>query len=79
MATGHGFRSTFRDWAGDYTNHPRDLIELCLAHKVGDASERAYRRRDALEKRRLVMQEWADRANDPSRDKVVPFLKRKAA
>lgn len=79
FATSHGFRSTFRDWAGDCTEHSREVVEQCLGHKVGNAAERAYRRRDALEKRRVLMQDWADRCGDPSRDKVVPLLKRKAA
>lgn len=58
--TVHGLRSTFRDWAGDCTNHPNDLIELCLAHKIKNQTERAYRRRDSLDKRRVIMQDWAD-------------------
>jgi len=57
--TVHGFRSTFRDWAGDETDFPRDLIEECLAHSVGNAVERAYRRRSSLGKRREVMEAWA--------------------
>lgn len=59
-ATPHGFRSTFRDWAGDMTDHPREVAEAALAHAVGDDVERAYRRGDALRKRRLLMQAWAD-------------------
>ena len=59
-ATVHGFRSSFRDWCGDKTNFPRELAEAALAHKVGDETERAYRRSDALEKRRRLMQAWAD-------------------
>ncbi|MEM7289302.1 MAG: integrase arm-type DNA-binding domain-containing protein, partial [Pseudomonadota bacterium] len=49
-ATVHGFRSSFRDWAGDETNHPREVAEECLAHRIGNLAERAYRRSDALEK-----------------------------
>jgi integrase len=56
----HGFRSTFRDWCGDTTPYAREHIEECLAHKVGGAVERAYRRGDALEKRREIMQTWSD-------------------
>lgn len=59
-ATPHGFRSTFRDWAGDETSHPRDIAEMALAHSVGSDTERAYRRKDALEKRRRLMTDWAD-------------------
>lgn len=58
-ATPHGFRSTFRDWAGDCTEHPREVAEMCLAHVVGDAVERAYRRADALAKRRRLLEDWA--------------------
>lgn len=56
----HGLRSTFRDWAGDATKHPRDVIEAALAHTLKDKTEAAYRRSDALEKRRVLMQDWAD-------------------
>lgn len=59
-ATPHGFRSTFRDWAGDCTDHPRDVAEAALAHVVGSDTERAYRRRDAFAKRRALMTDWAD-------------------
>lgn len=59
-ATPHGFRSTFRDWAGDMTDHPREVAEAALAHAVGDDVERAYRRGDALRKRRQLMLDWAD-------------------
>jgi integrase len=58
-ATVHGFRSSFRDWAGECTSFPREIAEAALAHLVGDAVERAYRRGDALEKRRLLMEAWA--------------------
>jgi integrase len=57
--TVHGFRSSFRDWAGDCTDFAREHIEACLAHKVGNQVERAYRRGDALEKRRKIMDAWA--------------------
>jgi len=56
----HGFRSAFRDWCGDETSFPREVAEAALAHKVGDSVERAYRRSNALEKRRTLMQAWAD-------------------
>lgn len=57
--TVHGFRSSFRDWAGDTTDFPRELAEAALAHVAGDETERAYRRGDALERRREMMQAWA--------------------
>jgi len=52
--TTHGFRSTFRDWAGDCTNFPREVIEMALAHTLGDKVEAAYRRGDGFQKRRLL-------------------------
>lgn len=58
-ATPHGFRSTFRDWAGEHTNYPRELAEVALAHIKGDATEAAYWRSDVLEKRRQMMADWA--------------------
>jgi integrase len=57
--TTHGFRSSFRDWAGDKTMFPREVAEAALAHAVGDEVELAYRRSDALEKRRRLMDAWA--------------------
>jgi len=56
--TVHGFRSSFRDWAGDMTDTPREVAEAALAHAVGDATERAYRRGSAFEKRQVLMQAW---------------------
>ncbi len=58
-ATVHGMRSSFRDWAAERTNAPREIAELCLAHEVGSAVERAYRRSDLFKKRRDLMQCWA--------------------
>ena len=57
--TTHGFRSTFRDWAGDCTTHPRDIIEAALAHTIQNKAEKAYRRGTAVERRRALMEEWA--------------------
>lgn len=59
QGTPHGFRSAFSDWAGDETQHPRDLVEGCIAHVIGDETELAYRRGDALKRRRVVMADWA--------------------
>ncbi|WP_213500826.1 tyrosine-type recombinase/integrase [Novosphingobium decolorationis] len=56
----HGFRSSFRDWCGECTDVPRDIAEMALAHEVGSEVERAYRRGDALEKRRKLMQRWSN-------------------
>jgi integrase len=55
----HGWRSTFRDWAGDTTEHPREVMEAALAHVVGNKVEAAYRRADALAKRCILMEDWA--------------------
>ncbi|WP_417447294.1 tyrosine-type recombinase/integrase [Kangiella sp.] len=56
--TQHGFRSTFRDWAGETTSFPREVIEHALAHKLKDQAEAAYQRGDLLQKRRLLMEDW---------------------
>lgn len=58
--TVHGFRSTFRDWAGDCTDFPREVAEQSLAHATGSAVEQAYRRGTALAKRRALMEAWGN-------------------
>ena len=58
--TTHGIRSAFKTWATERTNYPREVVELCLSHLQGDPLERAYQRGDIIEKRRQLMQEWAD-------------------
>ena len=63
--TVHGFRSSFRDWAGDRTNYAREVIEHAMAHQIKDKAEASYRRSDALEKRRRLMQQWADYCATP--------------
>lgn len=55
----HGFRPSLRDWAAETTSHPRDLVELALAHTIENKVEAACRRGDLLEKRRKLMEEWA--------------------
>ena len=55
----HGFRSTFRDWAGEETDHPREVIEAALAHVVQNRVEAAYARSDLFERRRILMDDWA--------------------
>jgi integrase len=57
--TVHGFRSTFRDWAAEVANAPREVAELSLAHTVGSNVERAYARSDLLEKRRTLLTRWS--------------------
>lgn len=71
--TVHGFRSSFRDWAAENTNFPRELAEQALAHIVGDATERAYRRGDALLKRRKLMDAWAGYLKRKPDGKVLDF------
>jgi integrase len=69
--TVHGFRSAFRDWAGNETHFPREIAEAALAHAVDDAAERAYRRGDALEKRRAMMEAWAQWCEPKAGSNVV--------
>jgi integrase len=75
--TVHGFRSAFRDWAGNETHFPREMAEHALAHVIGDKAEQAYRRSDALEKRRALMEAWAQWCEPrEATDNVTP-LRRK--
>ena len=69
--TTHGFRSSFRDWAGNETQFPREVAEAALAHAVGDEVERAYRRSDALEKRRKLMDAWGSFCEPRAKSNVV--------
>jgi len=66
--TVHGFRSTFRDWAGETTPHPREVVESALAHRVGDKTERAYARGDLFARRARLMADWADFLARPDAD-----------
>lgn len=76
-ATVHGFRSSFRDWAGDQTGFPREVAEAALAHVVGGV-EGAYRRGTALEKRRKLMVAWADfLSNSKAKGKVVTLASKR--
>jgi integrase len=72
-ATIHGFRSSFRDWVGDATQFPRELAEAALAHVAGDATERAYRRGDALARRNELMEAWAQFLERPMNENVLPL------
>jgi integrase len=58
--TAHGFRSTFRDWVAERSNYPNEVAEMALAHAVGDKVEAAYRRGDLFDKRRKMMDAWAN-------------------
>ncbi|MOA41087.1 putative prophage CPS-53 integrase [compost metagenome] len=59
-AVPHGFRSTFRTWAAEHTDYPREICEAALAHSLGSKVEAAYNRGDLLEKRRRLMQDWCE-------------------
>jgi integrase len=72
--TTHGFRSTFRDWAAECTAFPREVIEMAMAHAVGDETETAYFRSDLFDKRRRLMEAWADFCGMPlASATVVPL------
>jgi integrase len=74
-ATVHGFRSSFRDWAGNVSHFPREIVEGALAHVIGDKAEQAYRRSDALDKRRKLMEAWAAYCEPRRAGNVVPLRK----
>lgn len=73
--TVHGFRSSFRDWCGHETSFPREIAEQALAHRLGDASELAYKRGDFLEKRRELMEAWARYIEPTGGENVIKFQK----
>jgi integrase len=77
-ATVHGFRSSFRDWCGDVAHAPREIAEEALAHAVGNQTERAYRRRDALQRRRELMEGWAAYVSGDADADVVDLASRRA-
>lgn len=62
--TVHGFRSTFRDWAGETTHYPREVCEAALAHSIKDKAEAAYARGDLFQKRAALMRDWGDYVNN---------------
>lgn len=72
--TVHGFRSTFRDWAGETTGFPREVIEAALAHGIKDKAEAAYARSDLFDKRRKLMEAWeVVVTKHSSNDNIVSF------
>jgi integrase len=72
--TAHGFRASFKTWASERTNYPREIIEAALAHVIGDAAEQAYARGDMLARRRQLMESWADYCSRPNVEAdVVPL------
>jgi integrase len=71
--TVHGFRTTFRTWAQEETDFEEEIVEHCLHHITGDDAEKAYKRGEALRKRRIVMQAFADFATRPPKKNVTPM------
>lgn len=71
--TVHGFRSTFRVWAAEQTDYPKEMAELALAHTVGSAVEEAYQRSDLFERRRALMSDWAEWCNTAGNEPAVAF------
>ena len=69
--TVHGFRSSFRDWAGEATAHPREVIEHAMAHQLKDKAEAAYARGSLLERRRVLMADWANYCAQPAATGVI--------
>jgi integrase len=72
-ATAHGFRSSFRDWTSERTSHQSEVIEMALAHTIRNQVEAAYRRGDLLEKRRQLMDDWANFCDHHIRGTVISF------
>ena len=71
--TVHGFRSSFKDWAAECTTIANEISEAALAHVTGDKVERAYRRTDALERRRELMEAWARFIEGENASNVIPL------
>ena len=78
VATAHGFRSSFRDWASE-NGYPRDLAERALAHTIANQAEAAYHRTDLLEQRRAMMEAWAQHVSGIGQSTVVLPFKLKGA
>ncbi|MFC7410884.1 tyrosine-type recombinase/integrase [Hydrogenophaga atypica] len=77
--TVHGFRSSFRDWAGEATSHPREVIEHAMSHQLEDKAEAAYQRGTLLERRKLLMNDWAAYCSRPASSGEVVDIRSKAA
>jgi integrase len=73
--TAHGFRASFKTWAGERTNYAREVVEAALAHVIGDAAEQAYARGDMLARRRQLMESWSEYVSRPdiANGVVVPL------
>jgi integrase len=74
QSTVHGFRSTFRDWVSEETEHSPEVAEMALAHTIKNKVEAAYRRRDLLDRRRILMQDWLDFCNSQRFNNVRTLL-----
>jgi integrase len=70
-ATVHGFRSSFRDWVSEETDHPSEVVEMALAHVITNKVEASYRRRDLLEKRRSLLTDWQTYCSQPLTDNII--------
>jgi len=68
--TVHGFRSTFRDWVSEKTDHSSEVAEMSLAHTITNKVEAAYRRGDLIEKRRVLLADWESYCNSPTDQKT---------
>jgi integrase len=77
--TVHGFRSTFRDWAAERTNYANHVVEMALAHVIGDKVEAAYRRGDLFAKRARLMADWSHYCAGPQPDAVVTPIRARGA
>jgi len=77
-ATPHGFRSSLKTWAADSTSHPREVVEAALGHKLADKVEAAYMRGNWLEKRRILMEDWAQFIGDRKRGTVLHMTRNAA-
>ncbi len=73
--TAHGFRSSFSDWAAERTPYPREVVEMALAHVIGNKVEAAYRRGDLFEKRRQLMETWGRFCTAPTASGDVVALR----
>ena len=76
-ATAHGFRTSFRTWCSDVAHIPFEVAEASLSHRIGSAVSRAYARSDMLERRRPIMQAWADFLSEQTAAKVVSIGSRR--
>jgi integrase len=72
--TVHGFRSTFRDWVSEETSHPSEVAEMALAHTIRNKVEAAYRRKDLLDRRRILMEDWLNYCNAESSSNIINLI-----